>query len=201
MLANRRTIMRALPIAFALGLLATPALAAVDPIVAEICPACTSIVLTGNADFQATGGRNFIDFHPQATGSALATFAGLSVGGNTFIDIVGQDNNGSNFDFVLNTTTNLGVFSLGGFDKGAVDVTFNFVAAATTGSLLITSTGGNFEGKIDLIGIRTTPPDCPDCTPNPVGVPGPTAGVGALPLLTWLGVLGWRWRRREDAQA
>jgi len=176
---------------------ATPALA-VDPIIAEICPACTDIALTGNATFQATGGRNFIDFAPQATGSALATFAGLPIGGNTFIDIVGQDNNGSNFDFVLNTTTNLGVFSLGGFDKSAVDVTFNFVSAATTGSLLITSTGGNFEGKIDLIGIRTTPPDCPDCTPTPVAVPGPTAGVGALPLLAFLSWLGWRWRRQED---
>jgi len=30
-------------------------------------------------------------------------------------------------------------------------------------------------------------------------VPGPTAGVGALPLLTLLGVLGWRWRRQEEA--
>lgn len=178
------------------GLLATPALAAVDPIVAEICPACTSIVLTGNADFQATGGRNFIDFAPQATGSALATFAGLPIGGNTFIDIVGQDNNNSNFDFVLNTTTNLGVFSLGGFDKAAVDVTFNFISSATTGTLLITSTGGNFEGKIDLIGIRTTPPDCPDCTPTPLGTPGPVAGVGALPALAMLGGLAF-WRRRR----
>jgi MYXO-CTERM domain-containing protein len=181
------------------GLLATPALAAVDPIVAEICPACTSIVLTGNADFQATGGRNFIDFAPQATGSALATFAGLPIGGNTFIDIVGQDNNGSNFDFVLNTTTNLGVFSLGGFDKAAVDVTFSFIAAATTGSLLITSTGGNFEGKIDLIGIRTTPPDCPDCTPTPVGLPGPIAGVGLLPLFAMGGFGFWRRRRARAA--
>jgi MYXO-CTERM domain-containing protein len=178
------------------GLLATPALAAVDPIVAEICPACTSIVLTGNADFQATGGRNFIDFAPQATGSALATFAGLPIGGTTFIDIVGQDDNGSNFDFVLNTTTNLGVFSLGGFDKSAVDVTFNFVSAATTGSLLITSVGGNFEGKIDLIGIRTTPPDCPDCTPTPLGTPGPVAGVGLLPLFGMGGLAFWRRRRR-----
>jgi hypothetical protein len=32
-------------------------------------------------------------------------------------------------------------------------------------------------------------------------VPGPTAGVGALPLLTLLGFLGWRWRRRDDATA
>jgi MYXO-CTERM domain-containing protein len=30
-------------------------------------------------------------------------------------------------------------------------------------------------------------------------VPGPTAGVGALPLMMLLGFLGWRWRRREDA--
>jgi hypothetical protein len=185
-------------LALGAGLFATPALAAVDPIVAEICPACTSIVLTGNADFQATGGRNFIDFAPQATGSALATFAGLPIGGNTFIDIVGQDNNGSNFDFVLNTTTNLGVFSLGGFDKSAIDVTFNFIAAATTGTLLITSTGGNFEGKIDLIGIRTTPPDCPDCTPTPVGVPGPIAGAGVLPLL---GAVWFVRRRRQRASA
>jgi hypothetical protein len=29
-------------------------------------------------------------------------------------------------------------------------------------------------------------------------VPAPTAGMGALPLLTLLGVLGWRWRRRDD---
>src|SRR4051794_11908902 len=71
--ATRRTIMRT-ALALALGLLATPALAATPTdaqIIAEICPACTSIVLAGNADFQATGGRNFIDFHPQATGSAL----------------------------------------------------------------------------------------------------------------------------------
>jgi hypothetical protein len=169
---------------------------ACDPIVAEICPACTSIVLTGNADFQATGGRNFIDFAPQATGSALATFAGLPIGGTTFIDIVGQDDNGSNFDFVLNTTTNLGVFSLGGFDKAAVDVTFDFISSATTGSLLITSTGGNFEGKIDTIGIRTIPADCPDCTPTPVGVPGPIASGGLPVLLVW-GGLAWYRRRKQ----
>jgi hypothetical protein len=30
-------------------------------------------------------------------------------------------------------------------------------------------------------------------------VPAPTAGMGALPLLTLLGVLGWRWRRQEEA--
>jgi len=186
--------------ALALGaglLAATPALA-VDPIIAEICPACTDIVLSGNATFQATGGRNFIDFHPQATGSALATFAGLPIGGTTFIDIIGQNDNNSFFDFVLNTTTNLGTFNLDGFDKAAVDVTFSFISSATVGSLLITSTGGNFEGKIDLIGIRTTPADCPDCTPTPVAVPGPTAGVGALPLLTLLGFLGWRWRRERE---
>jgi hypothetical protein len=29
-------------------------------------------------------------------------------------------------------------------------------------------------------------------------VPAPTAGMGALPLLTLLGVLGWRWRRQDD---
>ena len=186
--------------ALALGaglLAATPALA-VDPIIAEICPACTSIVLAGNATFQATGGRNFIDFAPQASGSALATFAGLPIGGTTFIDIIGQNDNNSFFDFVLNTTTNLGTFNLDGFDKAAVDVTFSFISSATVGSLLITSTGGNFEGKIDLIGIRTTPADCPDCTPTPVAVPGPTAGVGALPLLTLLGFLGWRWRRERE---
>jgi hypothetical protein len=32
-------------------------------------------------------------------------------------------------------------------------------------------------------------------------VPAPTAGMGALPLLTLLGVLGWRWRRREEEAA
>src|SRR3954463_11761667 len=181
-----------LALTLGMGLLATPALAAVDPIVAEICPACTSIVLTGNATFQATGGRNFIDFAPQATGSALATFAGLPIGGTTYIDIVGQDDNGSNFDFVLNTTTNLGVFSLGGFDKSAVDVTFDFISSATTGSLLITSTGGHFEGKIDPIGIRTIPADCPDCTPTPVGVPGPIASGGLPVLLVWGGLAWYR---------
>src|SRR5205085_9576841 len=85
-------------IALALGaglLAATPALAAIDPIVAEICPACTSIVLTGNADFQATGGRNFIDFPPQATGSAPATFTGPASGGRTVIDIVAPYNTNS----------------------------------------------------------------------------------------------------------
>jgi opacity protein-like surface antigen len=29
-------------------------------------------------------------------------------------------------------------------------------------------------------------------------VPAPTAGMGALPLLTLLGWLGWRWRRQEE---
>ena len=29
-------------------------------------------------------------------------------------------------------------------------------------------------------------------------VPAPTAGMGALPLLTLLGVLGWRWRRERE---
>jgi hypothetical protein len=32
-----------------------------------------------------------------------------------------------------------------------------------------------------------------------LAVPMPTAGVGALPLLTLLGWLGWRWRRQEEA--
>jgi hypothetical protein len=30
-------------------------------------------------------------------------------------------------------------------------------------------------------------------------VPGPTAGVGALPLIALLGWLGWRWRREQEA--
>jgi hypothetical protein len=29
-------------------------------------------------------------------------------------------------------------------------------------------------------------------------VPGPTAGVGALPLIALLGWLGWRWRREQE---
>src|SRR4051794_22069686 len=123
-----------LALTLGIGLLATPALAAQPTdaqIIAEICPACTSIVLAGNATFQATGGRNFIDFAPQATGSALATFAGLPIGGTTFIDIVGQNDNNSFFNFVLNTATNLGTFNLDGFDKAAVDVTFNFISSAT----------------------------------------------------------------------
>jgi hypothetical protein len=179
---------------------ATPALA-VDPIIAEICPACTSIVLTGNAEFQAVGGRNFIDFSPQATGSALATFAGLNIGEGYFIDIVGQNNNTSNFEFTLNTTTNLGTYNLNGFALGDVDVTFSFIASATGGgTLLITSTDGNFEGHIDTIAVRLNGDGscAPDCVP--FGVPGPTAGVGAVPLLAFLGFLLWRWRR-EDQQA
>ena len=32
-------------------------------------------------------------------------------------------------------------------------------------------------------------------------VPGPTAGVGALPLMMLLGWLGWRWRREDEATA
>ena len=181
------------------GLLATPALAAPPVDITEICPACTSIVLAGNAEFQAQGGRNFIDFSPQATGSALATFAGLPIGGTTFIDIVGHDNANSDFDFTLNTTTHLGVFSLGGFPPGVVDVTFNFISNATTGQLLIESIGGNFEGHIDLIGIRTVPADCPDCTPTPVGLPGPVAGVGLLPLFAMGGFGFWRRRRANRA--
>jgi MYXO-CTERM domain-containing protein len=181
------------------GLLA--AVPARADIITEICPACTSIVLTGSAAFQATGGRNFIDFDPQTTGSALATFAGLTIGGNTFIDIVGQNSNNSFFDFRLNTATGLGTYNLDGFASGDVDVSFNFIAAATTGSLLITSgtTHNNFEGKIDLIAIRTTPPDCPDCTPTPVGLPGPVAGVGLLPLFAMGGFGFWRRRRARAA--
>jgi MYXO-CTERM domain-containing protein len=177
------------------GLLAaTPALADPPAInISEICPACTSIVLAGNAEFQAQGGRNFIDFSPQATGSALATFAGLNIGSTYFIDIVGHDNDNSNFDFTLNTTNHLGVFSLGGFPPGVIDVTFDFISNATTGRLLIESIGGNFEGHIDLIGIRTAP--CPDCEPTPLGVPGPIAGVGALPLFAMGGLAFWRRRR------
>jgi len=63
--------MRASILAAMLGLASAPALAATPTdaqIIAEICPSCTSIVLTGNAAFQATGGRNFIEFSPQATG-------------------------------------------------------------------------------------------------------------------------------------
>src|SRR4051794_34183596 len=130
-----------------LGLAAAPALAATPTdaqIIAEICPSCTSIVLTGNAAFQATGGRNFIEFAPQATGSALATFAGLSATTPYLIDIVGQNDNGSNFDFVLNSVTNLGTFNLNGFAQGDVDVTFSFTSSAGgAGSLLITSVDGN----------------------------------------------------------
>jgi MYXO-CTERM domain-containing protein len=192
---------RLLALTLGAGLLAaTPALAAPPAVdISEICPACTSIVLAGNADFQAQGGRNFIDFAPQATGSALATFAGLQIGGTTFIDIVGHDNATSDFAFTLNTTTMLGTFSLGGFPPGVVDVTFDFIANATTGSLLIESVNGNFEGHIDLIAVRSTPPDCPDCTPTPVGVPGPIAGAG-LPALFAMGGLAF-WRRRRARAA
>jgi hypothetical protein len=155
-------------VTLAAGLSATPALA-VDPIIAEICPACTSIVLTGNATFQATGGRNFIDYKPQATGSALATFAGLNISSPYFIDIVGQNSHNADFMFTLNTTTNLGTFNLDGFAVGAVDVTFNFISSATGGgTLLITSADGNFEGKIDSIALR----------PN-------TASRGRQPALAW----------------
>lgn len=178
------------------GLMSSPALAQVDPVITEICPACTSIVLTGNAQFQAVGGRNFIDYSPQATGSALATFAGLNATSPYFIDIVGQDNANSNFQFTLNTTTNLGVFSLGGFSPNDVDVTFSFISSATGGgTLLITSVDGNFEGHIDTIALRPNT-DCPDCTPTPTGVPGPIAGAGLLPLLAGLGFVRWRRRRR-----
>jgi hypothetical protein len=178
------------------GLLAaTPALA-IDPAILEICPACTSIVLTGNAEFQAVGGRNFIDFSPQATGSALATFAGLNITSPYFIDIVGQNNNTSDFMFTLNTTTNLGVFNLDGFAQGDVDVTFNFISSATGGgTLLITSLNGNFEGHIDSIALRPNT-DCPDCTPTPVGVPGPIASGGLPVLLVW-GGLAWYRRRKQ----
>src|SRR4051794_39345691 len=89
--SNRKMKASILAVALALGLVSAPALAAVDPTISEICPACTSIVLAGNARFQATGGRDFIDFKPQSSGSALATFAGLSPSTPYFIDIVGQN--------------------------------------------------------------------------------------------------------------
>jgi len=191
-----------LALALGAGLLAaTPALAATPTdaeIIAEICPACTSIVLAGNATFQATGGRGFIEFAPQAGGTALATFAWLPIGGNTFIDIVGQNDNNSLFEFTLNTTTMLGTFNLDGFSP-ATDVTFSFVASATTGSLLIESLNDNFQGKIDSIGIRTTPADCPDCVPTPLGAPGPIAGAG-LPALFAMGGFAF-WRRRRASAA
>ena len=192
---------RLLALTLGAGLLATPALAAQPTdaqIIAEICPACTSIVLTGNATFQATGGRNFIDFAPQATGSALATFAGLNIGAGYFIDIVGQNSANADFEFTLNTTTNLGTFNLDGFAQGAVDVSFSFIASATGGgTLFIQSENGNFEGKIDTIGIRD--PNCPDCTPTPLGAPGPIAGAG-LPALFAMGGLAF-WRRRRARAA
>lgn len=51
--------------------------------------------------------------------------------------------------------------------------------------LELTGTGGGTSG---YSGSVTT-----------LAVPAPTAGMGALPLLTLLGVLGWRWRRQEEA--
>ena len=51
--------------------------------------------------------------------------------------------------------------------------------------LELTGTGGGTSG---YSGSVTT-----------LAVPAPLAGVGALPLLTLLGVLGWRWRRQEEA--
>jgi MYXO-CTERM domain-containing protein len=183
------------------GLLATPALAATPTeaeIIAEICPACTNIVLAGNATFQASSGRSFIEFSPQVGGTALATFAGLPIGGTTFIDIVGQNDANSNFMFTLNTSTGLGSFNLGGFSPNDIDVTFDFISSATTGSLLITSINDNFQGKIDTIGVRTVPADCPDCTPTPVGVPGPIAGAGLPALFALSGFAFWR-RRRATA--
>jgi len=186
-------------IALTLGAGLLAAAPAQADIITEICPACTSIALTGNARFQAQGGRNFINFLPQASGSALATFAGL---GNTlpyFIDIVGQNNNNSAFEFILNTTTNLGVWNLDGFAQGDIDVSFDFVSSATGGGqLLITSLNGNFEGHIDTIGVRPNT-DCPDCTPTPLGAPGPIAGVGALPLFAMGGLAFWRRRRARAA--
>jgi len=191
--------MRASILAAMLGLASAPALAATPTdaqIIAEICPSCTSIVLTGNAAFQATGGRNFIEFSPQATGSALATFAGLNALTPYNIDIVGQNDAGSMFDFVLNTTTNLGVFNLGGFDKGLVDVTFSFTSSTGgAGSLLITSVDGNFQGKIDSIALSIDTVRCPDCVPTPTAVPGPTMGAGAVPILAGM-FFAWYRRRR-----
>jgi len=179
--------------------LATPALA-VDPIVTEICPTCTSITLTGNADFQATGGRNFIEFAPQATGSATFLFGGLNPNDPYFIDVVGQNSANAMFEFTLNSVTGLGTYNLDGFALGAVDLTFSFLSNGLGGgSLLITSVDGNFEGKIDSIGLRLDVEHCPDCVPTPTAVPGPVAGAGAVPLLAWMGFVGFRrWRRRGD---
>jgi hypothetical protein len=144
-------------------------------------PDCT-LSLSGSAEVQAVGGRNFIDFGPQTVGSATFTFGTLvPAGGQYVVEIVGQNSANATFVFTSGMTS-LGTFNLGGFAIGDVDVSFNVVSTAAGVAVTATTSGGNLEGKIDTVSVRA--------------VPAPIAGAG-LPVLAMMAG-AWFIRRRKQ---